>query len=169
MENNELDAQIEQRIFGHTVVPLGRAWDPSGEGYSILRPDEDHDGDLRPMWVRRCMCDLLPQHQDESKWDYSVISRESWELLAADERTEFAADRAVWGHSKHCLDVVPWYSSDISAAWRIVVQLHDRFGLVLSWNKANPSASFITMGAIITAEAETVPLAICLAALKTLE
>lgn len=69
---------------------------------------------------------------------------------------------------------VPFYSTDIAAAWEVVEKLRDTWAIELhgrdgAWSCLVEEGDEVTAHFIAIAEADTAPLAICLAALKVVE
>lgn len=73
-----------------------------------------------------------------------------------------------WGD--HTRGYAPAYSTDIAAAWAVVEHLK-QLDLSLAWHNSQWVARFIKWGKVehSIGEADTGPLAICLAALKAVE
>lgn len=115
----ELDAIVGAKVMGLEVVGMCHAWDPSGGGYSIYRPDE-HDGELRPVHLRHCCCEIGPVHQGPCP---EGITPEYWEEWVDGARKQYDAERALWGHIGSCLDVVPAYSTDSGEAFKVLEYL----------------------------------------------
>ena len=188
----ELDALVAEKVMGLKLVGNCKAWDPEGSGYCIYRPDAGEPGALRPAYVAHCNCDIFPLYQDESEWTSkplelfslsdqrdSLVSREArrqsvarkmWKRVASDHRREFEADKAIWGHASGCLDVVPAYSTEIGATsevWEVwrrenrLWRLLDN-GKVFGIELSRPNQTF----SVFAEDADTIPLATCLTALR---
>ena len=149
----ELDALIAEKVMSLNVLGVVNGErDPEGcFGHHIMIPFEycPKDSIETPIYLAHCLCEF----REESDIDY-------------------------FGHTAGCLEVVPWYSTNIAAAWEVVEALNsmklgwfslEQFGSkgqdewsALIWVSGGESDCFF-------ADAETVPLAICRMALKAVE
>jgi len=78
-----------------------------------------------------------------------------------------ADDAEYFGHIAGCLDVVAEYSTDIAAAWQVVEKLRsDGFEVELEGDSTGWHCLFLDYPEAGRAEAQSPPLAICLAALE---
>lgn len=97
----ELDAAVAERLMGQQVVGEALCWrNPECTGLLVdLYQEHDSMGGYnagrQPVWVDHCSCDI------ERDPDIAQIG----------------------GHSTFCLEVVPFYSRDIAAAWQVVERL----------------------------------------------
>lgn len=182
----ELDTKVAKQIMGLDVVGQCRAWDPEGSGYSITRPEEDtHHGDIMLVYVFNCHCDVMPLK------NFTSVAQErelvpSFGDLGLDEfvakynkemEEEYAADKALWGHSRHCLSVVDEYSVDNNAAYRVIEKIIEKeytFDLSYApYNMAPWVATFAKYPANIEFNtgrgySNSLAKAVCLAALDTI-
>lgn len=141
------------------------------EGEWSLHPSSSPDGwacyaALEPVMVDGCVCGDSP-HEYELRGDESDTVTER---INARTREEWTNQRARWGHTKHCLEVVPRFSTHITDSWRVIdwlgfekcVRLErtpsDEWNCTI-WNHCGPSAAW-------EAYADTLPHAICLAVLR---
>lgn len=192
----ELDALVAEKVMGYQIAKaLVPAIFVEGE-WSIRAdyPDDGVGPDsgwmcysgLEPAYVRDCQCD-----QEPIDWfrevDMSDPRAVGFAQRHADrDRAEREREIPRYGHLGSCLEVVPRYSTDISSAWEIMelvfegrMTKHPRvlpsFSVipirddVRTWMTAAPEgarfAVTIEEGGFF-AYGETVPHAICLAALR---
>lgn len=104
------------------------------------------------------------QYEVENETDRHIWEREDWWAVEAEPTPP--------GNNRRCLPV-PRYSTDISAAWKVVEALcgPDYRACRIDWAAGQCGCSFVTVHAgswLGHAGAETVPLAICRAALVVL-
>jgi hypothetical protein len=158
-----MDAEVARRVFGRTVL-----------GMAACQSDPDC-----------CVCVDLA-------WSRSEY-RETFERpVMLSEATPWPSEKGrgcgcmddhdetdvplVLGHAKHCpmLEVVPAYSTDIEAAWRVVSHMRDqRFWLQVQdmrrFDVNEWEVEFASAGRDGWAKADTLPLAISMAALAAVD
>ena len=160
----ELDALIATKPFGLNVLGnVNVLRDPEcccGQHWMIpfdyYADVADHGVDERPVFLSDCMCEF----RDDEDVDY-------------------------FGHISGCLDVVSPYSTDITAAWKLLTEIVDSTGAAMElMDYGGPEGDFERYACIFVKEkrkssgltewgaegwANTAPLAICRAALKATE
>ncbi len=141
----ELDTLVAQAMG---IQVLGMAMCDGHEGWTVIGRADDPDFEtarLQPCFLQECFCndpDLLPGRYE------------------------------MFGHDRICLGVVPFYSTDISDAWRLQEDLaSEGYYLKLSrgCGQFNASFDFVRDGQWKETEVvtrDTAPLAISLAALR---
>ena len=100
--SRELDAKVAG-AEGFEVVGLVPAYrDPERGGWCVGQWDDD----LQPAFVQHCDCDI----------------RDSL-IIEGDEDSPWLA-QSYKGHMLCCLEVVPFYSADLTDAWYLVEHMH---------------------------------------------
>lgn len=182
--NLELDKKIAEKIMGLEVVGQCRAWDPEGSGYSISRPEEDtHHGDVMLVYVSTCSCEIMPLKTftsltQEREFVSNDLGLEEFVANYNKEmEEEFVNDKALWGHSRHCLSVVEEYTTDIRATHTVIEKIiGNDYSFDLGYHPHN-TAPWVALFAKYPANIEfntgrgygkTAAMAICLAALDTI-
>jgi hypothetical protein len=108
--NRKLDIQIA-KAKGLDVVGELYAWQDEYGQWKM--GNNGHPSNLHPVYVKRCLCDLY----DKDDAIQEEVERE-WSIK-------------VFGHYEYCLNVVPFWSSDLNTAWQLVDEMIDS-GLVVS-------------------------------------
>ena len=140
----EIDALVAEKIMGMTVV--GKATCLLAEGFVI---QSENDGapvpkwhSVEPVFVEDCICDIETD------------------------------DRKLFGHQIGCLEVVPFFSTDIAAAWQVVEKLAEKTTDTVDLRQSiNPRGWNCVIGnpdARLIVWAETAQMAICKAAVMYL-
>lgn len=169
----ELDALVAEKVMGLTVLPL-RMVAAFVEGEWSLHPESTVEGwachsEEAPVYVSRCMCDLGPIQVPEDDPETNHLRHEHNETW----QKEFDAEREKWGHTSRCLDVVPTYSTDIKAAWKVVEAMREHdFTFIIDNTSFVWCAGFSPLAApdrIQWVANDSARLAICLAALSAVE
>ena len=142
-----LDAAIDEMIFNREVLgTVGVYYDPDSFHHFMIPyeyyADVNREGViLRPVYLDQCMCDF----KDESEVDY-------------------------FGHISGCLSVSRPYSEVIQIAWKVVEKLRQQgYGISASDYLDGEYCFSFYPGKTINefkADGDTMPLAICRAALK---
>lgn len=177
--NPELDANVANQVLDLEVVGMCVSYDSDGTGESIHRPDENIDGEVRPVFVGTCSCQNGPHLQIED-FESAVamgMSKESIDKFNEDNNQQYLLDKEIWGHSRYCLVSVPKYSSRMDNAWVIVREMAEQeFLFELNFIPYNPLpwiASFIsrTSGEIVVGKGfgEDAAETICKAALNVIQ
>lgn len=176
--NLELDKKIAEKIMGLEVVGECAAWDPDGGGWMIFRPEENINGryETKLCFVRSCNCEENFPHKMEPLGD-TTLDLKLYEEWNKELQEEFTKEKAVWGHSKHCLDVAEDYSENIQAAHKVVEKIIGKdYSFDLGYHPHN-TAPWVALFAKYPANIEfntgrgysnTAAMAICLAALDTI-
>jgi ABA sandwich protein len=120
----ELDAEIAEKVMGFEVVrePMCAIF---VEGEWSLHPDSSPDGwacysGMEPVMVQHCRCQDGP-----ILWSETGEEMDEWrEQNDRETQEKWSREREKWGHSHHCLSVVPPYSTNITAAWEVVEKLN---------------------------------------------
>lgn len=151
----ELDAMVAERVMGWKVVGYVDAWGECGPEEPMAEPG-DH-----PAYVEECICEWVRQNNVE----YGKDPEHGW----------------IHGHSWQCLAIVPEHSTSVAAAWEVVEKMRERgWQLHLQGPHGGWRARFVWWGETIPvvgarpridphADADTAPLAICLAAIQAVE
>jgi hypothetical protein len=114
-----------------------------------------------------------PCWQDEcSHWHVSYLEgEESSEFVYLNDCVcEFKeeTDITYHGHIAGCLEVVPFYSTDLVRAWSVVERVMEKTNeFILEWQGA--TIGWYCWFANASVKAQTVPLAICRAALNAMD
>ena len=182
----DFDALVADKVMGWTVLAKRASAGMYDGSWSIDAAihigkegcPQDSDEDLEPVYIRHCSCDIVSREEDfeERVAGWMKLFKESREVAEAKvrrsiarKRAEHAADVERWGHSWHCLSVVPHFSTDIADAWLVVEKLQaGRLMLSVNWSRdmrwwavvypeSGPSTE--------TDYGDTAPLVICRAAL----
>lgn len=156
MTDRELDALVAEKVMGRTVV--GRATIVSVEGCDTVMTDVGPEG-----WS--CAAETGPVMVGDPCWCKDVEPPDD-----QDDRAKYDAQMSRFGHLSYCLEAVPWYSTDIAAAWQVVEKLRPRtfrleFDTDYGINKRTGWTVCINAHCLVQFAA-TAPRAICLAALK---
>jgi len=128
--SRELDDRVAKAL-GYEVM----GWEPS-------RPDPEAPtwyvwswaDEKHPVYLAHCICDIVDEWDEE-------------EILSC-------------GHYAGCLEVVPFYSTDIAAAWELVEMAAGR-GWVVTVRQMRRGKAKVRIGLPFSAEASTAPEAIC--------
>lgn len=175
----ELDAEIQRVVFGSTIA--GWTTCVHVEGEWSIHVDSGTDGwachaERGPVYVEG-FCDgrdhrplLLDFSGEATGSDRSIVER-----INADAVADFERDAELFGgHSRHCLAVVPEYSTDIVAAWLVVEKMRERGyePCVEAQSNGQLPGWQCWFGHMLYdagyAESDSVPLAICQSALSAL-
>jgi hypothetical protein len=143
------------------------AWAPEGDWF--VCPGDEYE--RQPVFVRLCMhegwredrINMLEECAREHNW-----SKEDFDKMVAQHDAEWTM-----GHHQQCFGVVPFYSTDIAAAWEVVEKLHEIAAKGIIIEQTFGGQWMVCIGHNIgnvcdnkPIECETAPLAICRAALK---
>ena len=169
----ELDALVGQAM-GLDVRGWALAYIDEMSCWCIEHPDEPGRGDpedLRAVHAPRglltvCYLDEIPEEEDKPYW----AARDE-----EDVRRVFKRDMATWGTSHDALEAVPEYSTSIAAAWQVVEKLtpgrHERMTIVFNLPHEPGGSAEVSFWAgeegLVWARGESVPHAICEAAIKS--
>jgi len=163
----ELDALVAEKVMGLRVA--GRCCAVFVEGEWSIHPDSEPAGwacyaGIEPVYARAdCDCAEPLVREYESPEKAALYA----EIDAEREKRQSAAI-AKTGHRTYCLRIVPNYSTEIAAAWEVLEKIGR--ATEIRWHPKAEQHVLVMIGVYDTpggvAEAETVPLAICLAALE---
>ena len=158
----ELDALVAEKVMGLQVLGLANANNYDGDW--IVFGDAIPEGDNNePVFLR-----------DAEIPCQSCVSWDEWNK----ERPEMPEEKLANGHYSSCLEVVPFYSELIGAAWQVVEKLFaDGFEVRVNLNHDDYFKNECIISKeywkeeddIVVNRVETIPLAICLAALKAVK
>lgn len=150
-----IDAKIAKYLFGADVVGEGYVGYAGDDGSPMVKKSSEQFGDFRPLMVDHCMP----------------------EMHSADHQCTDPED-IVLGHHRYCLTAVPEYSRDHAYVGQILKALSKRGYLadMLYSHYADEDASndayvCLSSGELddsYRGEGESLPLALCKAALKAL-
>lgn len=140
----ELDALVAERVMGWEWLERRMdVHDPSTARKALFPPSDSE-------WIRI----------NYNERDWSAASSATPRFHDWDE----AALRSKGGAAELCL---PYYSSDIAAAWQVVEKMAEKGDLIfLQTHRGDDEQYAATFVEPFTAYAPTVPLAVCRAALK---
>ena len=125
-ELRQLDALVAERVMGLQVLGVAACVRNPECGHVLdVLPSYERGGSWsegHPVYVSECRCAFYPVTHVHYPEHLRHIE------LEANERNkrEHEADVARWGHSHACLSVVPFYSSSIEAAKKVVEKLRER-------------------------------------------
>lgn len=149
----EMDALIAEKVMRLTVFDVAPACQYEDGSWQVKRADS-FDTEPHPIYLKECRCETIRND--------SLLSQ--------------LIEGGLFGHYANCLDVVPFYSTDIAAAWQVVEKLEYNWNLYRDMGKCGHEETqgdklyrFIYSApgmSMAGTTAETAPLAICRAALK---
>lgn len=173
MSNRGLDAEVAECVMGFSVLGVASCdRDPDCGGLEVIplsevvRGTEFYPAEIHPVFMARCFCENYPiQHVE---YPDGPMKRIEIEANARNVR-EHSMDLEKWGHSRSCLSIVPFYSTDIAAAMQVVENLARRMEVDYF-----PSADLPWCVMFVNAEGEaawaaSLPEAICCAALAVVK
>ena len=101
MTDRERDALVGEKVMGLSVV--GECWATTDwEGGYLLELEPLYEFDHQVfVYVRSCQCEVI-RNSPTYDTKYDII---------------------ICGHFANCLEIVPSYSTDIAAAWKIVEKI----------------------------------------------
>lgn len=171
-ELRAIDARVAAEVMGFDL--RGRACAVHVEGEWSVHPDSDPENwacyaGMEPVYKatnHRTQPDRAAHDKYWGKEGRDGISERMWES----EVEEWNADQESFGCSRWDLEVVPCYSTDIRDAWEVVEKLADMLDRTLrecssGWEFGGRKSD----GTVVWGQADTAPLAICLAALEAVK
>jgi hypothetical protein len=163
----EIDARVAREIMGLRVLEE-RLTIVGVDGELSVHPDSDPEG-----WM--CYAALGPVYVEDYGHEWPRPEMEEsyvgYEAVLHREQERWNADMARFGVPSHCLQAVPFYSTDIAAAFEVVEKMRALGYAVFVGGRPDAwEAEIVGPGGLDYAvdDQPSAPLAICLAALATL-